>query len=250
MMEDPDPEAWSPLRERRPLAERAAEFLTSRILAGEWETGDYLPTEPDLCARLGVGRSTIREAIRVLELRGLVRSQHGVGVEVVDNSQQAASNLLNLVLAYRRTPLEQVIEARNAIESQAALLAVHRADEADLAAMRKALRQMEDPDISPLDYANADLAFHMSVAAASRNNVILLFLETIRPIIMNVIVKTLEADPRPEARLHYHRAILTALERRDPVEVEKAVASHMQGANALLKSVPEDWIAAPVTTGS
>lgn len=107
--------------QRHPLAAQAAELLLTRIRDGEWPLGRRIPGETTLAAQLGVGRSTLREAIRELAGRGVLESRQGAGVFVtaVDATEDWDAVL-------RRTTIASVIEARIAIEAEAAALAAIR----------------------------------------------------------------------------------------------------------------------------
>ncbi|MEB4613198.1 FadR/GntR family transcriptional regulator, partial [Leucobacter sp. M11] len=98
---------------RVPLAERTAEALLARIRAGEWAPGDRLPGETTLAAQLGVGRSTVREAIRSLAARGILLPRHGSGVYLTEPDTEHARDTLIL-----RSTIRTVLEARLAIEAE------------------------------------------------------------------------------------------------------------------------------------
>src|SRR5687768_2280435 len=119
---------------RHPLAAQTAEVLLARIRAGEWPLGHRLPGETTLAAQLGVGRSTLREAIRELAGKGVLDSRQGAGVFVtaLDVTEEWDAVL-------RRATIAAVIEARIAIEAEAAALAAQRRTPADLRAIRRAL---------------------------------------------------------------------------------------------------------------
>ncbi|WP_051297887.1 FadR/GntR family transcriptional regulator [Brevibacterium album] len=127
------PTARIPLT-RRPLADQAAEALLSRIAAGEWEVGARLPSESALVAQLGVGRSTVREAVRQLAGRGVVETRQGAGAFL---TALAPHEDWNTVL--RRAHITAVLEARCAIEAEAASLAALRRTPEDVRSIRRAL---------------------------------------------------------------------------------------------------------------
>src|SRR6218665_2081498 len=120
--------------QRTPLADQAADLLLDRIRSGEWQLGQKLPGETTLAPQLGVGRSTVREAIRQLAGRGVLATRQGSGVFV---TALDAPEDWDAVL--RRADIISVIEARIAIESEAASLAVLRRTATDIRAIRRAL---------------------------------------------------------------------------------------------------------------
>ncbi|WP_292698604.1 GntR family transcriptional regulator, partial [Microbacterium sp. 69-10] len=117
---------------RVPLAELAAGALLERIQSGEWSLGAKLPGETTLAPQLGVGRSTVREAIRLLAGRGILDARQGSGVYLMalDVAEEWEQVL-------RRADIVAVIEARTAIEVEAAMLAAQRRTPADLRAIRR-----------------------------------------------------------------------------------------------------------------
>lgn len=171
---------------RAPLADQAAELLLERIRAGEWTLGEKLPGETTLAPQLGVGRSTVREAIRQLAGRGVLASRQGAGVFVtaLDAPEDWDSVL-------RRAGVVAVIEARVAIETEAAALAASRRTPADLRAIRRALadRAAHRSDIE--SHVDADTVFHRSIVAAAHNPVLLDLFDSFTPRLREAMVEML-----------------------------------------------------------
>ncbi|WP_417506306.1 FadR/GntR family transcriptional regulator [Microbacterium sp.] len=171
---------------RAPLADQAAELLLERIRGGEWTLGEKLPGETTLAPQLGVGRSTVREAIRQLAGRGVLASRQGSGVFVtaLDAPEDWDSVL-------RRAGVVAVIEARVAIETEAAALAASRRTPADLRAIRRALadRAAHRSDIE--SHVDADTVFHRSIVAAAHNPVLLDLFDSFTPRLREAMVEML-----------------------------------------------------------
>lgn len=127
------------------LCNQTVRHLTDAILNREVLTGQFLPPEAALCKQFNVSRSTVREAITVLETRGLVRRQHGVGILVTDGSQAAAVSSLGLLLQTRKTTLRDLLEARIGLECLIAALAAGHATDAEIGAMEEAIAPMRHP---------------------------------------------------------------------------------------------------------
>ncbi|MFF7335298.1 FadR/GntR family transcriptional regulator [Streptomyces sp. NPDC090306] len=153
--------------QREPLADQAARLLLERVRAGEWSLGEKLPGETTLAPQLGVGRSTVREAIRQLAGRGVLASRQGAGVFV---TALDAPEDWNTVL--RRADIVSVIEARVAIEVESATLAAERRTPAELRAMRRALTGRADARASVEEHVDADMVFHRSVVVAAHNPIL------------------------------------------------------------------------------
>lgn len=171
---------------RAPLADQAAELLWQRITAGEWALGEKLPGETTLALQLGVGRSTVREAIRQLAGRGVLASRQGAGVYV---TALEAPEDWDAVL--RKADIVAVIEARIAIETEAAALAAVRRTPADLRGIRRALadRAVHRSDIEA--HVDVDTAFHRTIVAAAHNPVLLDLFDSFTPRLREAMIEML-----------------------------------------------------------
>lgn len=151
-----------------PLVEQATEHLREQITKGEWPIGTRLPGENALAQALGVGRSTVREALRALAGAGLVQARQGSGVFVI-----ATEPAEDWPARLRRAAITDVYEVRMMVETQAARLAAQRRTEEDVAAMEAALearaRAAEEDDAA---FVDADIALHAAVVAAAGNPVL------------------------------------------------------------------------------
>ncbi|MFI9560388.1 FadR/GntR family transcriptional regulator [Nonomuraea endophytica] len=157
-----------------PLVEQAAQALREEIATGRWPVGTKLPGETTLAAQLGVGRSTVREALRALAGAGLVQPRQGSGVFVMATEAQE-----DWPARLRRAAIGDVYEVRMLVEVQAARLAATRRTEADITALRAALTTRREiaagvsegaePDARFID---ADIALHAAVVAAAHNPVL------------------------------------------------------------------------------
>lgn len=153
---------------RESLADQAAELLLTRIRDGEWEVGGKLPGETTLAPQLGVGRSTAREAIRILAGRGILATRQGAGVFLIttDASEGWAT-------ALRRADIVAVIEARTAIEVEAAALAAERHTSEDLKALGDALNERGRHRAELSEHVETDMAFHRSIVIAAHSPILL-----------------------------------------------------------------------------
>ena len=161
---------------RESLAEQAAEILITRIRDGEWEIGGKLPGETTLAPQLGVGRSTAREAIRILAGRGILTTRQGSGVFVTATDiPESWDSLLE------RADIVAVIEARTAIEVEAASLAAERHTFAELKALRAALDEREQHRSGIGEHVETDMVFHRAIIVAAQSPVLLELFDSSRP---------------------------------------------------------------------
>ena len=108
--------------------QQAAAVLTDLITSGQIQAGEFLPSEQELCRQLGVSRATVREALRMLETRGLVTTRHGVGVQVADETHRVVSESIGLLLRRRGVGPADILEVRLILDCQAAALAAPQGD--------------------------------------------------------------------------------------------------------------------------
>lgn len=219
------------------LSSRTVEALTDYIIK-ELRPGELCPTEQALCDRLKIGRSTLREALKVLESRGLIERQQGVGVRVVDGSRQAAVEMLHLLFRRGEASAGDLLEVRKLYEVQAAALAAERATPADLRTIQSALESMRSPQTTHNEYVEGDFQFHFAIARATHNRVLALIVETIRPLLRNEILSTLQIDPRPELRHRYHERIYDAIARKDGRQAAAAMDEHLCATEEMLRQSP------------
>ncbi|MBB3606796.1 DNA-binding FadR family transcriptional regulator [Mycolicibacterium sp. BK556] len=209
--------------QRHPLAAQTAALLMTRIRNGEWPLGHRLPGETTLAAQLGVGRSTLREAIRELAGKGVLDSRQGAGVFVT-----ALEVTEDWDTILRRTTIAAVIEARIAIEAEAAALAAVRRTPSDLRAIRRTLAARGVTGQSVPDHVDADAAFHRAVVAAAHNDVLTQLFDAFLPRLRQAMIDMLKIRPVPEDEDHLaHQQLADAIADRDPVSAAAASRSHL-----------------------
>ncbi|MCC2032612.1 FadR/GntR family transcriptional regulator [Microbacterium allomyrinae] len=153
---------------RESLAEQAAELLLVRIRAGEWGIGGKLPGETTLAPQLGVGRSSAREAIRILAGRGVLSTRQGAGVFVIATDISESWKVI-----VQRADIVAVIEARTAIEVEAAVLAAERRTSTELKDVRRALEERDRHRADIPEHVGTDMAFHRAIVLAAHSPVLL-----------------------------------------------------------------------------
>lgn len=209
--------------QRQPLAGQAAALLLERIRSGEWALGHRLPGETTLAAQLGVGRSTLREAIRELAGKGVLESRQGAGVFVT--ALDAAEDW-DAVL--RSANIASVIEARIAIEAEAAALAATRRTPADLRAIRRTLAARGAEGLPVPDHVDADMAFHRAVIAAAHNDVLIQLFDAFLPRVRAAMIDMLKiAAVVPYADHSAHEQLAQAIVERKPEAAAASSRTHL-----------------------
>ncbi|MGA5537113.1 FadR/GntR family transcriptional regulator [Mycolicibacterium nivoides] len=212
---------------RSSLVEQAADQIAARIAAGEWEIGAKLPPESALASELGVGRSTVREAVKELRGRGLVEARQGSGVFVfaLERSEEWDSVL-------RRADIDDVLEVREAIEVKAAELAASRRDSRDIDRLRATLTHRADAENGRSDdeLIDADLEFHRAVVRAAHNPVLSELFESFAPRIRSAMLDMLRLSPDDRHRHDQdaHSRIMETIRQRDPAGAGAAMLGQLE----------------------
>lgn len=218
---------------RNLLADQAADQLRRRLRAGEWEIGAKLPGETTLATELGVGRSTIREALRMLAGQGMLRARQGAGVFVERTEPEPDG--WEAVL--QRSAITAVVEVRAAIEIEAARLAALRATDADVAAMRRALElRAAAADAPDREFVEADTAVHRAIVTAAHNPVLSELFETFVPRVADAMIDMIgllglrDRDTEPNA--DEHAALVAAIAAGDVDAAARISRAHLDGMAA------------------
>ncbi|PSL91815.1 FadR/GntR family transcriptional regulator [Pseudomonas sp. R9.37] len=197
---------------KRSLVDQALEQLRRRITEGKWAIGERLPTEPELSAELGISRNTVREAMRVLAFSGLIDIRQGDGSYL-----RSMTDPLGAMRALSHCTLEQAQETRQILEVEAIGLAAVRRTEADLSAMRDALKASAELYHGDLEaYISADLVFHKHLVDAAHNPALSELYQYFSAVVAAQLRQTLNISPRRQAVFDLHIALLDAVEQQDP----------------------------------
>ncbi|WP_069883886.1 FadR/GntR family transcriptional regulator [Streptomyces luteocolor] len=204
--------------------QRVAEQIEEHILSGELPPGARLPGERELVQRFGVGRSTVREALRVLQSAGLIRSRPGdpLGAEVLGVSPDNLSRALGRLTRSRVASLGELVQFRMVLDAESNRLAARLHTPEDIARMREQIARMEALSTSPAglhSFSEADALFHRSIAEASRNSLLGLCARAVHEAVVEIIEKKISGvpDPTPWMRrsIAHHREVLAAIEAGD-----------------------------------
>ena len=210
---------------RQRLYEQLVERLRAHVGEAKLHAGDRLPPERELASRLGVSRASIKQAILVLEVQGLVEVRHGGGTYLRrdDLTLEPIDALLD-----RKRRLPDVLEAREALEAKLAELAAVRRSDADLAEMDGALSEMRRGIAAGGDYGvEGDRRFHASIATAARNPILVSFMHQIASQVAESRLESLRQSGRPARSLRQHEAITEAIRQRDPKRAATQMRRHL-----------------------
>jgi GntR family transcriptional repressor for pyruvate dehydrogenase complex len=211
------------------LGEQVTQQLAGQISEGRWRPGDKLPSEGELCATLGIGRSTLREALKSLAFVGMVQMRPGEGTYVLNGTQPLVDRLRGHGVLKTEKELQDVGEARLILETELAALAAERLDPADLAKLEEILAQMKQSlGGEGREYAALDVEFHLAVAKCSKNQLLHELLTPIRGVLQEFIAKSQELPGITLEAHEHHTRILAALRQRNPEKARRAMRAHLQ----------------------
>lgn len=224
-----------------------ADELRERIRSGAWPEGQALPTERALSEQSGLSRMTVREALRMLEIDGLIeiRPGRGGGARVRRPEGYELTRQLELFIWGRNIGVEHLHDVREALEALGAHGAALRRTDADLADL-VARTEAVEAAVDQIDrYLDANLAWHMAVVRASHNELLISFME----VLSNAIHRATESeayDSREvrQATLRIHRAILAAVVAGDAEAARRRMARHVHAAHDVATQWEADRAAA------
>ncbi|WP_367123553.1 FadR/GntR family transcriptional regulator [Streptomyces phytohabitans] len=231
-------DALRPVGGRTRLHERVLDRLRAYAVENGLRAGDRLPAERELAARLGVSRASVKQAVVVLEVRGLVEVRHGGGTYLRGDSLDAEP-VERFVERRRRLP--DVLDAREALETKLAELAAARRTDDDLAALRAALDHTEREIAGGGHGEEGDRRFHEAVTAAAGSALLAEFMRSLADQIAESRHESLRQPGRTGRSLAQHRAILDAIEAGRPRAASAAMRRHVRTvAKARLLDRPPD----------
>lgn len=196
--------------ERRNVYELVAERLIGDISARRLKPGDPLPSERQLSETYAVGRSSVREALRMVESQGLIKSV-GHGAFVVAEYGNPLNASLALLVAMRDGDLRELFEVRKILEVETAGLAAERRSAEDVERMRAAIAAMDVGIASRDRYISGDLEFHQAVVAATGNRIAQHVMHAIRDVMRRALMSIYQIPGSPERSNEQHRRVFEAV---------------------------------------
>jgi GntR family transcriptional repressor for pyruvate dehydrogenase complex len=226
------------------LVDDAVESLRKKILSGDLAAGDELPSQGDLCAELGVSRSVIREAMKVLESGGLIEISQGRRPRILPASPAAVIETLQTLMERSELSLLALVEMRRPLEIEIAGHAAERLTSSQADQLCEAVEALrEAPDFE--SEIAADMRFHKVLAEATGNPLFGIVLDVLAQLLHSSRRQTLQHSGR-EMALAYHQRICDAVCRRDPAAARELMAQHMeQTRKDLIEATGERRVSTP-----
>jgi len=202
---------------RNALPASIMEILTGYLLSGELKPGDRLPTENELAQKLGVGRNSVREAIKMLSAIGVIETARGSGIYIARSMSSAMLNPLVLSLVFEQGSSHELIQLRLALDTSAAEFAMERIQNGEIERLAAINEKLEEEGRKPQherhQLRDLDLEFHKELYRLSGNRLLAKIGEAIYSLFLASIEKTVAADP--EQAYRNHNMIIDALRTKD-----------------------------------
>ena len=218
---------FTPIRQSRASGEIVSQ-IERAVFAGELQAGDRLQSERELAEQFGVSRITVRDALRVLEARGLIRVKVGAmgGAFVADANTDRVAESISTLIRLKRMTLSELAEARTIVEAATASLAAQRADAGAVSRLQQNVERSRPMMREPITHADASMDFHVELARAARNEVLEATVEAYRELLVPSI-RDLRDERSGRATQKAHEEIVEAVRRHDPEGAREIMVDHM-----------------------
>lgn len=204
-------------------------YTKNEILSGTLKQGQKLPPERELAEKLGVGRTSVREALRVMEILGLIESIQGAGNYIAGNFEKSIIEALSMMFLLQRTSGQKLNEVRACLELKAAELAIDNITDDETKSLEEILRKMDSAD-SEEEEASLDKQLHYEIASASGNTILVQMLNAISVLVEDFIKdirKSILSEDKNKTRLkQIHRDIVAAIISKDKTAVRSSLKRH------------------------
>ncbi len=211
------------------LYEQIVQQIEDSIVKGALKPGDQLPAERELALQFGVSRTAVREAVKALREKGLVEAFSGRGTFITDGTVQSIRQSLDRMIKIGQPEGSlQLAEVRAILEPEIAALAATRIEDTQIATLREAFAIMDTKQEDPEAFIEADLDFHLLLAEAAANPIILWLIDSIVGVLREQRIRIFNVEGGPQRGQHHHKRILDAVEKRDAAKAREAMRAHLE----------------------
>lgn len=221
---------------REPANVELTRKMLDYLLSGEFKAGQRIPSERQLAEALGVGRSAVRETVKSLSLLGLIEQRPGDGTYLTKSNSDLLPRVIEWGLLLGERRVHELIEIRHHLEIILAGLAAERRTQDQLQRMQTLIAEMTDAGDDYPRYVEADIAFHLEIAAASGNAGLAGILESVQSLLRVWATRVISAAKETKTSLAMHIAILEAIEKQDANGTRAAMTAHMDRAGRRLRA--------------
>ena len=211
------------------------EQIMNLIKNNKLKPGDKLPPERELAEKLSISRGSLREAFRVLESRGLIKSKPGGGRYIREIRNNGHNNTENIILSLEKASILELLEAREIFEVKIAEIAAQRATVEDTELIEQVLNKMnEEEGLKDNKKTESDTEFHLAIARASHNFVFVNIIRLHLDLLKETREKTQQIPGRREELWREHQAILQAIKERDSKRAGEVMLKHLKSIRKVM----------------
>jgi GntR family transcriptional repressor for pyruvate dehydrogenase complex len=241
--------AFRAVRKTR-VSQDIIEQIRDLVTSGRLKPGDRLPSERELSQAMSVSRSSVREAVRAMESLGLIQARAGEGTFVASPAGSRGSDPVIASLHQDWSAQHKLFEVRRVIEPDLAALAARRATAEQIERLRATLNEQEAEILRGGTGVKQDNLFHFLMAEATGNEALVRIVDSLMDLLLKTREESLQHDERRARSLKQHRAMLAAIEARDPRAAERLMREHIQDVEQLVFSKGKELLADRATSPS
>lgn len=225
---------------RTNLYEQIADRLKEIIITEHIKENEKLPSEQTLAEQFGVSRNVIREALKVLKERGLVELRNGMGCYVKKPEASNLSNIISCMVAMENIDFKDIYDIRIILEIASAEIAATKVTKAQLKYMKQLLDRLNDRSITIKERRECDLNFHIAIAEATGNALLVIFIQTMKNLFIDMIEKGIFIEGGIADASLRHQRILDALQQKDPRLAKNMMYEHLAASRDNVENFYKD----------
>ena len=220
------------------LYESVIEQIMNLIKNNKLKPGDKLPPERELAEKLSISRGSLREAFRVLESRGLIKSKPGGGRYIREIRKNGHSSTENIILSLEKSSILELLEAREMFEVKIAKIAAQKATPEDIELIEEALNKInEEEELKYGKETESDTEFHLAIASASHNFVFVNIIKLHLDLLKETREKTWKIPGRREEQQEEHQTIFQAIKEHDSKKAGEAILKHLRNVREIVVGI-------------
>jgi GntR family transcriptional repressor for pyruvate dehydrogenase complex len=227
-----------PIKKTR-IPEELANRIRMLILDGTFKAGQPLPSERHLARSFGVSRGSVRDALRMLEMVGLLETRHGQGTFPQELSVENLVTPLASVLTHSRELQQELMDVRRMFEPAVARVAAARATDDEISTLQGIVETQRQRARAGQTTITEDTAFHSTLARATHNQVVVRIMETLNDLLVGSRKLTLQQKGRPARSIRGHEAVVSALKKHDGEAAASAMRDHIEQIAELLQQTSD-----------
>lgn len=220
------------------LYESAIEQIMDLVKKSELKPGDKLPPERKLAEKLSISRGSLREAFRVLESKGLIKSKAGGGRFIREIRKNGHNSTENIILSLEKSSILELLEAREMFEVKIAKIAAQRATPEDIKLIEMALNKMnQKEELKDEKKTESDTEFHLAIASTSHNFVFVNIIKLHLDLLKETRGKTWQIPGRREKQYQEHQTILQAIKEHNSKKAGEAMLTHLKNVEEVVGKI-------------